>query len=206
MIGKAGLGTPHMDGNTRLCTATAAQALQETFGSDGQPGSYADLDVTDCHPPRRPQHRRARRPCSGCASSTAWPGPNPPKLVVVDPRARRRRRRRPTSTSPRGSAPTSPLLNGLLHLLIEAGHDRPRVHRRSTPSASSSCRRRSRDVPARAGRGDHRRPGRRAARRRPRSSARRRRWCRRVLQGVYQSNQATAAAVPGEQPQPDPRA
>ena len=26
VIGKAGLGTPHMDGNTRLCTATAAEA------------------------------------------------------------------------------------------------------------------------------------------------------------------------------------
>ena len=24
VLGKAGLGTPHMDGNTRLCTATAA--------------------------------------------------------------------------------------------------------------------------------------------------------------------------------------
>ena len=28
-----------MDGNTRLCTATAAAALKESFGSDGQPGS-----------------------------------------------------------------------------------------------------------------------------------------------------------------------
>src|SRR4051794_7325333 len=46
VIGKAGRGTPHMDGNTRLCTATAAAALVETFGSDGQPCSYADLDVT----------------------------------------------------------------------------------------------------------------------------------------------------------------
>jgi ferredoxin-nitrate reductase len=27
VMGKAGLGTPHMDGNTRLCTATAAEAL-----------------------------------------------------------------------------------------------------------------------------------------------------------------------------------
>src|SRR3954453_2040673 len=38
VLGKAGLGTPHMDGNTRLCTATAAAALKESFGSDGQPG------------------------------------------------------------------------------------------------------------------------------------------------------------------------
>jgi anaerobic selenocysteine-containing dehydrogenase len=47
MIGKAGLGTPHMDGNTRLCTATAAAALKVSFGTDGQPGSYTDIDTTD---------------------------------------------------------------------------------------------------------------------------------------------------------------
>jgi ferredoxin-nitrate reductase len=35
VIGKAGLGTPHMDGNTRLCTATAAATLKESFGTDG---------------------------------------------------------------------------------------------------------------------------------------------------------------------------
>ena len=47
VIGKAGLGTPHMVGNTRLCTATAAAALKESFGSDGQPGSYSDIDHAD---------------------------------------------------------------------------------------------------------------------------------------------------------------
>ncbi|MGN6126492.1 MAG: molybdopterin-dependent oxidoreductase, partial [Humibacter sp.] len=47
VIGKAGLGTPHMDGNTRLCTATAAAAMKESFGSDGQPGSFADIDECD---------------------------------------------------------------------------------------------------------------------------------------------------------------
>ena len=36
-----------MDGNTRLCTATAAAALKETFGTDGQPGSYTDIDDCD---------------------------------------------------------------------------------------------------------------------------------------------------------------
>src|SRR5436190_15169319 len=29
VIGKAGIGTPHMDGNTRLCTATAGASLKE---------------------------------------------------------------------------------------------------------------------------------------------------------------------------------
>ena len=47
VLGKAGLGTPHMDGNTRLCTATSAAALKASFGTDGQPGSYSDLDVTE---------------------------------------------------------------------------------------------------------------------------------------------------------------
>ncbi|MBW4716891.1 molybdopterin oxidoreductase family protein [Saccharothrix obliqua] len=47
VIGKAGIGTPHMDGNTRLCTATAAAALKASFGTDGQPGSYTDVDHCD---------------------------------------------------------------------------------------------------------------------------------------------------------------
>src|SRR4029453_15516538 len=47
VIGKAGLGTPHMDGNPRLCTATAAAALKESFGSDGQPGCYEDVEACD---------------------------------------------------------------------------------------------------------------------------------------------------------------
>jgi anaerobic selenocysteine-containing dehydrogenase len=47
VIGKAGNGTPNMDGNTRLCTATAAAALKQSFGTDGQPGSYTDVDHCD---------------------------------------------------------------------------------------------------------------------------------------------------------------
>src|SRR5918996_2888291 len=37
IIGKAGLGTPPMDGNTRLCTATAAAALKESSAPTGSP-------------------------------------------------------------------------------------------------------------------------------------------------------------------------
>lgn len=48
IVGKAGLHTLHMDGNTRLCTATAAAAMRESFGSDGQPGSYRNIDITEC--------------------------------------------------------------------------------------------------------------------------------------------------------------
>ncbi len=47
VIGKAGIGTPHMDGSTRLSTATWAAAFQEGFGVDGQPGSDTDIDHCD---------------------------------------------------------------------------------------------------------------------------------------------------------------
>src|SRR3954469_6204409 len=47
VLARAGLRTNHIDGNTRLCTATAGEALKETFGSDGQPGSYTDVDHCD---------------------------------------------------------------------------------------------------------------------------------------------------------------
>lgn len=40
-IAHGAIGTNHLDGNTRLCTATAAEALKESFACDGQPGSYS---------------------------------------------------------------------------------------------------------------------------------------------------------------------
>ena len=57
VIGKAGLGTPHMDGNTRLCTATAAAALKESLHrrATGQLHRHRPLRRPV---PLRPQHRR----------------------------------------------------------------------------------------------------------------------------------------------------
>lgn len=85
MIGKAGLGTPHMDGNTRLCTATAAASMKESFGSDGQPGSYEDID--DCDAMFLFGHNMAE------TQTVLWArvldrlaGDKPPLLVCVDPR------------------------------------------------------------------------------------------------------------------------
>src|SRR4051812_16276520 len=85
VLGKAGIGTPHMDGNTRLCTATAASALKETFGADGQPGCYDDID--ECDAMFLWGHNLA------ATQTVTWSrvldrlaGPNPPRLVVVDPR------------------------------------------------------------------------------------------------------------------------
>jgi ferredoxin-nitrate reductase len=85
VIGKAGIGTPHMDGNTRLCTATAAAALKASFGTDGQPGSYTDVDHCDAialwgHNVAETQAvlwmRMLDRRC----------GPDPPRMIAIDPR------------------------------------------------------------------------------------------------------------------------
>ena len=47
VIAHGAIGTNHVDGNTRLCTATAAEALKQSFGCDGQPGSYSDVEHAD---------------------------------------------------------------------------------------------------------------------------------------------------------------
>jgi ferredoxin-nitrate reductase len=116
VIGKADLGTPHMDGNTRLCTATAAEALKQTFGTDGQPGSYVDVDHADAiclygHNVAETQTVLWMRMLDRLE------GPNPPKLVVVDPR--------PTPAAQRAdvhlqvnNGTNMALMNGLLHEII----------------------------------------------------------------------------------------
>lgn len=85
IIGKAGIGTPHMDGNTRLCTATSAASMKESFGSDGQPGSYMDID--ECDAMFLYGHNMAE------TQTVLWArvldrlaGEDPPRLVCVDPR------------------------------------------------------------------------------------------------------------------------
>jgi nitrate reductase NapA len=45
---KAGIGTNNVDGNPRLCMASAASGYISTFGKDEPPGCYADTDHADC--------------------------------------------------------------------------------------------------------------------------------------------------------------
>lgn len=42
-----GLGTNNYDGNTTLCMASAVSGYKRSFGSDGPPGSYEDLEKSD---------------------------------------------------------------------------------------------------------------------------------------------------------------
>jgi assimilatory nitrate reductase catalytic subunit len=42
-----GLGTRNIDGNTTLCMSTAVAGYKRSFGSDGPPGAYEDLERAD---------------------------------------------------------------------------------------------------------------------------------------------------------------
>jgi anaerobic selenocysteine-containing dehydrogenase len=124
VIGKAGLGTPHMDGNTRLCTATAAAALKETFGSDGQPGSYNDIESCDAiflfgH------NMAATQTVLWARILDRVEGSDPPVIVAVDPRstpvARTATRTGGVHLAPLPGT-NQALMNGLLHEVIDRGY------------------------------------------------------------------------------------
>jgi len=131
LLAKAGLGTPHLDANTRLCTATASEALKASFGSDGQPGSYADIDTTAA----------IFMVGSNLAEqqTVLWMrvldrrrGPNPPRLVVVDPRDTPTAREADLRLAPIVGTNVA-VLNGLLRLIIAAGRiDEPFIRAHTT--------------------------------------------------------------------------
>ncbi|MFI2346618.1 molybdopterin oxidoreductase family protein [Streptomyces sp. NPDC019443] len=191
LVARGGLGTNHLDGNTRLCTATAAAALKESFGCDGQPGSYTDVDHADVI--ALFGHNAAE------AQTVLWSrildrraGADPPALICVDPR--------PTPVAKAADVHLAPLpgtnvalMNSLLHEIIAAdridhefcdrctvGFDALAELVRDYPPerAAALC-----DVPAA----------------KIRDAAillgGARRLLSTVLQGFYQSHQATAAAV-----------
>ena len=128
-----------MDGNTRLCTATAAAALKASFGTDGQPGSYTDVD--HCDALALWGHNIAE------TQTVLWMrmldrlhGPDPPAAAVRRSARRRRSRARPTCIWHLRRGTNVALLNGLLRELIHHGWiDEGYVAR--TRSGSRSCER-----------------------------------------------------------------
>jgi anaerobic selenocysteine-containing dehydrogenase len=119
VIGKAGIGTPHMDGNTRLCTATSAAALKESFGTDGQPGSYTDVD--HCDAIALWGHNVAE------TQTVLWMrmldrrrGPDPPAMLAVDPRATAVAREADLHLAVRNGT-NQALMNGLIRELLHKG-------------------------------------------------------------------------------------
>jgi ferredoxin-nitrate reductase len=113
---KGCLGTNNFDANSRLCMSSAVSAYIQSFGADGPPCNYDDLEQTDfafligtntaeCHPilfnRLRKYHKKEERV----------------KLVVVDPR------RTPTAEVADLHLAIKPgtdidLLNGIAHLLM----------------------------------------------------------------------------------------
>src|SRR4051812_29685836 len=119
LIAHAGIGTNPLDGNTRLCTATAAAALKESFACDGQPGSYTDIDHADVI--TLYGHNMAE------TQSVLWTrildrlaGPNPPRVICVDPRETPVARHATVHLAPRPGTNLM-LMHSQLHKIIGTG-------------------------------------------------------------------------------------
>jgi anaerobic selenocysteine-containing dehydrogenase len=113
-LAQLGLGTRNYDGNTTLCMATAVSGYKRSFGSDGPPGAYEDLEradvillvganIADNHPIlwQRLEANRAKT------------------LIVADPRVTK------TAMLADVHLPVKPrsdlaLINGIIHILIES--------------------------------------------------------------------------------------
>ena len=191
LVAHGGIRTNHVDGNTRLCTATSAAALKESFGCDGQPGSYTDVDHADTialfgHNVAETQTVLWMRILDRLA------GDDPPAVLCVDPRLTPVAKAATIHLAPRPGTNVA-LMNALLHELIARGcvdeewvtantvgyeELEKTVGRYSPDVVSTIC-----DVPADDIRAAARLLGEAEA------------LLSTVLQGFYQSHQATAAAV-----------
>lgn len=116
---KAGIGTNNVDGNPRLCMASAAAGYTQVYGKDEPPGAYEDLDHAECffimganpyecHPPlfERVMRRKAANPDV--------------RIICVDPR------RTMTAVHSDYHLAVVPgtdllLLNAMAHVIVEEG-------------------------------------------------------------------------------------
>lgn len=116
-----GFRTRNFDGNTTLCMASAVSGYKLSFGSDGPPGAYADMEtadvilliganIADNHPILCQRLERNRlRGSEGNPATT---------VIVVDPRVTK------TAMMADIHLPVKPrsdiaLLNGIAHVLIQ---------------------------------------------------------------------------------------
>jgi len=121
---RLGMGLRHYDGNTTLCMASAVSGYKLSFGADGPPGCYDDLDqadvivlwganVADNHPLLLPRVLAAQ-----ARGAT---------VVVVDPRVTKTAMVADVhlAVRPRGDIA---LLNGILRVLLDDGTVDPAAH------------------------------------------------------------------------------
>jgi anaerobic selenocysteine-containing dehydrogenase len=185
------IGTNHVDGNTRLCTATAAEALKESFACDGQPGSYRDVDHADVialygHNVAETQTVLWMRMLDRLA------GPNPPKLICVDPRETPVAQAATVHLAPLPGTNVA-LMNGLLHEIVRndwVDHDYVAAHTVGFDELTKQVE----DYPPDRVAGICQVPA-EQIREAARILGTAQRLLSTVLQGFYQSHQATAAAV-----------
>jgi ferredoxin-nitrate reductase len=116
---KGCLGTNNFDANSRLCMSSAVSGYIQSFGADGPPCCYEDLDLTDCafligtntaecHPILFNRFRKHHKQSRAI------------KLIVVDPR------RTPTAEAADLHLAINPgtdidLLHGIAHFLMSRG-------------------------------------------------------------------------------------
>jgi ferredoxin-nitrate reductase len=117
---KGCLGTNNFDANSRLCMSSAVAGYIQSFGSDGPPCCYEDLDLTDCafiigsnmaecHPILFNRlHKRCKH------------NPNV-KTIVVDPRRTQTAEAANLHLAIRPGTDID-LLNGMAHLLMRWGY------------------------------------------------------------------------------------
>uniref|UniRef100_UPI0028AA7948 bifunctional nitrate reductase/sulfite reductase flavoprotein subunit alpha n=1 Tax=Aeromicrobium sp. TaxID=1871063 RepID=UPI0028AA7948 len=116
-LAKGYLRTVNIESNSRLCMASAGTGYKQSLGADGPPGSYDDFDradlflvigsnMADAHPILF--LRMMERVKAGA------------RLVVVDPRRTATAEKADLFCQIRPGTDLA-LLNGLLHLLVEAG-------------------------------------------------------------------------------------
>ncbi|MBH8605882.1 molybdopterin oxidoreductase family protein [Thermoactinomyces sp. CICC 10522] len=114
-ITRAGLRTHHVDANTRLCTATAQWALIQSFGADGPPASIEDMDQAEVivYLGRN----------SNETNTVLWERTldarerNGSKIIEIDPRADVSTRFADLRLRPKSGTNVA-VLNGIIHLLI----------------------------------------------------------------------------------------
>jgi len=114
-----GFGTRNNDGNTTLCMASAVAGYKLSFGSDGPPGSYSDMEsadvilliganIADNHPIL----------CNRVDRTS--PGTKPRTLIVVDPRVTKTAMMADIHLAVKPRSDIA-LLNGIAHILIREG-------------------------------------------------------------------------------------
>lgn len=117
---KGCLGTNNFDANSRLCMSSAVSGYIQSFGADGPPCCYDDLELTDCafligtntaecHPiifnRLRKYHKQNRHV----------------KMIVVDPRETATAQAADLHLAIRPGTDID-LMNGMAHLLMRWGH------------------------------------------------------------------------------------